>query len=180
MSELLAIHLPVITSRIEFQPIKTSRPPIITPRIDFNQEWGSDLNHDADEDTDMVSEHNYDSDPADSLIDDEDAADNNESTNNKKIPKPPGEPGRPNSGGYNIEHELRGWSPDMVTAVNVSCELQHYSIKFAYVSFLSQKFVKQMADDALDVTKSYSKQKISDITTLCIKVCILGSLQWLG
>lgn len=174
MSELLAVHLPVITSRVEFQPTKASRPPIITPRIDFNQEWGSDLTHDADEDIDMVSEHNYDLEPADSLIDDEDAVDNNEFPNNKKIPKPAGEPGRPNSGGYNIEHELRGWSPDMVTAVNVSCDIIHDQLNL--LMFLSQKFIKQTADDTLDVTKSYSKQKPSDITTLCMKVCLLGSL----
>lgn len=120
MSELLAVHLPIITSRIEFQPIKASCPPIITPRIDFNQEWGSEHNHDADDDVDMISEHNYDSEHADSLFDDEDA---DESHHNKKIPKPAGEPGRPNSGGYNIEHKLRGWSPDMVMAVNVSCDV---------------------------------------------------------
>jgi len=172
MSDHLAVHLPVITNRVEFQPTKASQPPIITPWIDFNQEWGSDLNHDADED-DMVSEHNYDSEPTDSLIDDEDAVDNNEFPNNKKIPKPAGKPGRPNSGGYNIEHELRGWSPDMVTAVNVSCDIIQLNLP---LMFLSQKFVKQTADDTLDVTKSYSKQKTSDITTLCMKVCLLGSL----
>lgn len=39
--------------------------------------------------------------------------------NNNKIPKPQGEPGPPNSGGYNMESELRGWSPDLLDNVTV-------------------------------------------------------------
>jgi len=37
----------------------------------------------------------------------------------RKIPKPAGEPGRPGSGGYNIETQLQGWTPDLVANVNV-------------------------------------------------------------
>jgi hypothetical protein len=42
------------------------------------------------------------------------------SNNNELIPKPPGEPGRPNSGGYNIENEIHAWGPKKISQVNVS------------------------------------------------------------
>lgn len=38
----------------------------------------------------------------------------------QKIPKPPGEPGRPNSGGYSIEDALVSWGKDEFGKVAVS------------------------------------------------------------
>ncbi|KAF8950172.1 hypothetical protein BDZ97DRAFT_1934475 [Flammula alnicola] len=56
----------------------------------------------------------------------------------QKIPKPSGEPGRPNSGGYCIEDALMSWGKD----------------EFGKVV----RFTKKIADAKLDQTKSYSKQ----------------------
>lgn len=72
--------------------------------------------------------------PSDSDSEDEDLAtmnldllesessDDEQSLNNNrdiKIPKPPGEPGWPNSGGYNIENELCAWGADKTSQVTV-------------------------------------------------------------
>ncbi|KAF8505254.1 hypothetical protein BU17DRAFT_71476 [Hysterangium stoloniferum] len=102
MQHTIARHLPLITSEIEFQPLKAS--------------GGGTLG--------ILGK-----------------------CNNNKIPKPQGEPGCPNSGGYSVESELCGWSPDLLENVT--------------------RFVKNKANDTLDTTKSYKKQKSADINAIC-------------
>ena len=103
-------HLPIITPRIEFSSSSHSHPPaIITPRIDFADLWVGD-NYGASHavSSDMDSDYEMDFDADEMLF-----------NNNEKIPKPPGEPGRPNSGGYNIEKELSAWGADKISQVTV-------------------------------------------------------------
>lgn len=113
MEPPLARHLPLITSRIEFRSSTIiGDTAIITPRMDFAEEWSdtiSDSGHDEDKDLAPISDH------SESEPDNEDFY-----PGDNKIPKPAGEPGRPGSGGYNIESKLVGWSPDLVTNINVS------------------------------------------------------------
>ena len=127
----LCPHLPIITPRIEFSSLSQSRPPMtITPRIDFAELWimennlGSHAVSDAPSDDDSdegSSDMDLDSDNEinEMLLDNK----SNELLLDKnyypKIPKPQGEPGRPNSGGYNIENELCAWSTDKISEVMV-------------------------------------------------------------
>jgi len=115
MQHSLARHSPLITSRIEFRPSKVAgNLPIITPRIDFGEEWALP----AFDATASIVDKNLDDNDLRDVMDDEEFF--IESTNNSKIPKPQGEPGRPNCGGYSIESELHGWSPDLLENVTVS------------------------------------------------------------
>ncbi|KAF8518164.1 hypothetical protein BU17DRAFT_66600 [Hysterangium stoloniferum] len=52
--------------------------------------------------------------------------------NNNKIPKPQGEPGHPNSGGYSVESELHGWSPDLLENVTAK---KHYLVVNKYDNY---------------------------------------------
>lgn len=113
-------HLPLITPRIEFSTLFQPRPPTtITPRIDFTDLWIGD--NSAVEDIDPSDDENSVSMDLNSL---ESESDNEMlSNNNRKIPKPLGAPGRPNSGGYNIENELRSWGPDKISQVMVGLKV---------------------------------------------------------
>jgi hypothetical protein len=128
MQRSIARHLPLITSRIEFRPLKAAgSQPVITPRIDFDKEWGLQTDNTALNPTATVD---FDKNLEDVVIEDDEAEDVEEveeaekipvgKCNNSKIRKPQGEPGHPNSGGYSIEAELRGWSPDLLENVTVS------------------------------------------------------------
>jgi len=106
MHRSIARHLPLITSRIEFHPSKAAGSQlVITPCINFDEEWGLLTSGPTgsiqleDEGLDVMMEDDKD---------DEEPGGSNNSMN--KIPKPQGEPGCPNCGGYSIENELRGWS----------------------------------------------------------------------
>ena len=103
-------HLPIITPHIKFSTLSQSHPPTtITPRIDFADLWtiGNDsASHVAPSDDEDSTSMDLD------LPESESSGDEMLSNNNRKIPKPPGAPGRPNSGGYNIENELRPWGAD--------------------------------------------------------------------
>jgi len=116
----IAPHLPLITSRIEFAlSTAAGGRPVITPRIDFGEEWGLPMGTmEIDPRTPTESLEDVDED-----LRSIDADDGEEMAirqlNNSKIPKPQGEPGRPNCGGYSIETELRGWSPDLLESVTV-------------------------------------------------------------
>jgi hypothetical protein len=118
-------HLPIITPRIEFSSLTQLRPPpTITPRLDFAEIMESNsCSHAVNE----VTPFEGDSDDEVSIAMDLDLlesepSDDEVSLNNRdiKIPKPPGEPGRPNSGGYNIENELCAWGADKTSQVMVS------------------------------------------------------------
>ena|SRR5258705_140830 len=119
MQRVLARHSPLITSRIEFRPSRAAGSlPVITPRIDFDEEWAL-LMADTDP-TASIVDQNLEDELSDVMEDDEGNFLGN--IDNSKIPKPQGEPGRPNCGGYSIENELHGWSPDLLENVTVSLD----------------------------------------------------------
>ncbi|PPR01214.1 hypothetical protein CVT24_006039 [Panaeolus cyanescens] len=71
----------------------------------------------------------------------------------KLIPKPHGEPGRPQSGGYSLEQALNSWSQELLETVT--------------------NYVKQGAGDeqnGIDQTVSYRKQIPKNIDIFCEKV----------
>jgi len=116
MQRALARHSPLITSRIEFRPSKAAgSQPVITPRVNFDEEWALPT---ADTAFDPTASVESDKNLEDVMEDDEEIFLGNR--DNSKIPKPQGEPGRPNCGGYSIESELHGWSPDLLENVTVS------------------------------------------------------------
>ena len=119
-------HLPIITPRIEFSSLSPSRSPTtITPHIDFAELWITENNSGSHAVNDVPSDSDSDDDDCAAMdldilesetSDDEMLLDNNHDI---KIPKPPGEPGRPNSGGYNVENELSAWGTDKISQVAV-------------------------------------------------------------
>ena len=102
-------HLPLITARIEF-PAHTL--PVITPRINFS---GPGIEHKIE----RATRHDI-GDNIESVASESDSP-NNESDYEMRslIPKPLGEPGRPGSGGYNLEESL-GWTKNKYEALLVS------------------------------------------------------------
>lgn len=124
---MITRHLPLITNRIRFSSSGMAPLPTITPRVDLpllgvnilpangnptereltpseDGEEGSPENQsnvdDGESELSELSELESDID-SDKLI-----------WPVLKIPKPSGEPGRPNSGGYSIEDALISWGKD--------------------------------------------------------------------
>ena len=119
MQHALARHPPLITLRIEFRPSKAAGSlPVLTPRIDFGEEWALLMADTTFDPTASIMDTNLENESSDLTDDDNENFLGN--TDNTKIPKPQGEPGRPNCGGYSIESELHGWSPDLLENVTVS------------------------------------------------------------
>lgn len=119
-------HLPLITTRIEFKFNVLPAPPQITPRRDFGAHIRRqnrrdsvapysysthfrDVTRSRDRDTGRRSE----SPPSNLSSDDELERDF------EKIPKPPGEAGRVNSGGYDLQTAL-GWDYEQFNKFSVS------------------------------------------------------------
>ena len=102
-------HLPLITGRIIFTAQVSPDPPTITPRIDFNME---DLNPSP---LGRQESGIDDLEDSDSVL-----TDLEEEPEDEKIPKPPGEAGRPGSGGYNLK-EVLGWTKADFDKVQASC-----------------------------------------------------------
>ena len=174
MDSRLNPHLPIITPRIEFSSLTHSRPPaIITPRIDFAELWitGSDSASHAVSDfnkrSPSVCGDDNDTIPMDLDLLEEASDDEVPLNNNRKIPKPLGEPGQPNSGGYSVENELQAWGADKISKVTLSLARAEYAL---LLTALSQKFIKSKADELLDTTQSYSKQNSSEIAKICRSV----------
>jgi len=105
--------LPLITSRMRFYPEPDPDLPIITPRMQFFPSQFAPANHEPPAPsvpTSLVEISNQQPVPS--------------SNNQKKgpsIPKPKGEPGRPNSRGFTLEVELlkNGWSDADIEAFMV-------------------------------------------------------------
>ncbi|PBK90452.1 hypothetical protein ARMGADRAFT_1082717 [Armillaria gallica] len=145
-------HLPLITRRIEFTPLAHTPRPSITAHQEFAiaQERslspplidpGSPSLSDASDASDG-SMHSDDENPSGSIVGD-DGVDNEDV---KIIPKPPGEPGRPKSGGYNLEKAL-GW-PDAI-----------------YQQVI--KHVHHEAHQRLETRKSFKNQSVEEIQAIC-------------
>ena len=101
-----------------------------------------------------------DSDP------DSDLASNN-SEPQESIPKPPGGPGRPESGGYNIQAALQ-WSPATFIRLRVG---DYFSIILGLTFPFFQDRTHALMDTHFDVNKTYSdqtdraKQKVREIVS---------------
>ncbi len=78
-----------------------------------------------------------------------------------KISKPPGEPGRPRSGGYKLEDVL-GWNEATFDAVRVSIRLENH-----IHAYNLQDHVHALAKKKLDMEKSYRYQSSDNIQTIC-------------
>ncbi len=122
-------HLPIITPRIEFSSLTQLCPPAtITPRIDFADAWtigNNSASHIVSDFAPFVNGDDDDSITVDlELLESEPSDDEMPLNNSGKIPKPPGEPGRPNSGGYNVENEVHAWGADKISQVTVSLKTE--------------------------------------------------------
>lgn len=135
MPRLVRRHLPVTTHRLRFDPIypQLRTLPTITARMNFGglsttsssthqrratSEASSILRQslaDTDEDSSAESLPHSQSTPGHVSDVDEDYG----VTNEALIPKPPGEPGRPRSGGYNLQERLVGWTTVFFDEVKV-------------------------------------------------------------
>ncbi|PPQ74509.1 hypothetical protein CVT26_007979 [Gymnopilus dilepis] len=152
MEPVLSRHFPVITQRIQFRYAKPPAPPPITPRIDFG---GSNSNDEIERNSSVEPAMICNIDSEIVISDDGESevpCSDEEGTRmvGGMIMKPQGEPGRPNSGGYNLEKTLRGWTPRLFSDVSI--------------------FVKSLADVKLDMSKSYSRQNASAIKSICTAV----------
>jgi hypothetical protein len=115
-------HLPLITSRIEFEFNVLSAPPQITPRRDFGAHIRRQNRRDS---VTPYGRSNYrDVTPARSLrFRSEspltDIHSDNDENDIQKIRKPPGEAGRVKSGGYDLQTAL-GWDYEFYNKFSVS------------------------------------------------------------
>ena len=123
-------HLPLITARIEFQLKKLPPPPQITPRRDLGahlrrQAWRSSVPYSRPRHTSKEAPVKNQStgfgrseSPLSDISESDSGSSGDESTLNR-IPKPKGEAGRSNSGGYNLKQAL-GWEEERYSEFTVS------------------------------------------------------------
>jgi hypothetical protein len=127
-------HLPLITPRIKFLPAVLDSLPTITPRINFATRLAQDsdctlLGLEGDSNWQSGRHKHQPTLTSSDQLELLDALDNFDESvtdievilsNNKKIPKPPGQPGRPHSGGYNLETMIKAWGGKLIDEVKVS------------------------------------------------------------
>lgn len=132
---MLSRHLPLITNRIHFASSAMAPLPTITPRADLpflgvNIPPGSgnpaereltpseDSRESSPENKPNVNDGESELSELSEL--ESDIGSDEALRPAQKIPKPSGEPGRPNSGGYSIEDALVSWGKDEFGKVTVS------------------------------------------------------------
>lgn len=84
----------------------------------------------------------------------------------EKIPKPPGEAGRPGHGGYKLVDQLK-WDAAKYDALKASLNPLYVLVSNA----MFQAFVYQNIKQNLDESSSFSNQDKLKIDLVCIKVC---------
>jgi hypothetical protein len=89
----------------------------------------------------------------------------------RKIPKPPGEVGRPGRGGYNLEHAMQ-WSPENLEKLKVCRYPQLFTLFKNW-----QQLVHRLVSECLDESQCYSNQKLELINAVCDAV---GQLPFLN
>jgi hypothetical protein len=114
-STMIRRHPPQITPRLEFLPHPLPPLPQITPRMEFPGERRPYRSRTRSR-TRSLSPNSIELDTLSSAQDSDDEEDR-QLTN--KIPKPPGEAGRPASGGFNLEEAL-GWPKGTYQKILVS------------------------------------------------------------
>ena len=124
-------HLPLITNRVEFQLTSLPPPPTISLRQDFGRRVRSPIyritpyvrslspKFNASMPNIMGRYGDSDSDISGTFSLPPDIKLRSTSSRGMKIPKPPGEAGRKNSGGFNLEQEL-GWTQAKYVELMVS------------------------------------------------------------
>jgi hypothetical protein len=136
MSHSVKPHLPLITNRIQFQFTTLPPPPSTTLRQDFGRRAIRQIRHNKTPYTRVHSRvctpRRLTPVPDEGLSDcDSDLSDLSSLPDNDqekaKIPKPPGEAGRKNSGGFNLEEAL-GWTEEKYNKLTVSCILINFWI----------------------------------------------------
>lgn len=119
---MLSRHLPLITARIHFNAVPIPPLPVITSRTFFAE--GERAPRDL---TPSISGNESTADDNDGIIDpdgESEVSDNSEEDecSSTLIPKPAGEPGRPNSGGYSLEDALAPLGKELLGKVIVGIE----------------------------------------------------------
>ena len=175
MHNIIRRHLPLITSQIEFSLCPWPELPAITPRKCFLD----DSIHSPDD----VGNNNMDrkaftSEKASDKASTSDSSSNSGSDEGfgpgpSLIPKPPGEAGRPQSGGFNLEVSL-GWPKPTFQKILVS------PVARLDTNWLTpmQRYTHLQASCELDTTKSYSSQGKGKVEKVCIAVSFLFPLSF--
>jgi len=177
---MISRHLPLITNRIRFSSVAMAPLPIITSRVNLplRRVDVPSANRSPEERELTPSEdgkEHYPENKSTRLDDGESELSELSELESEidcdeplrpaqKIPKPSGEPGRPNSGGYSIEDALISWGKDEFGKVMVSTP---HSVSSNERQTLLQKFTKKLADAKLDQTISYGKQDHTKVNRLC-------------
>lgn len=171
-------HLPLITTHIEFQFNVLPPPPLVTTRQDLGARIRRQVRHKSTpysrprhicKETRVRSRSvtfDHESESVLSEISDSDE-DSEGSVNLNKIPKPNGEAGRANSGGYNLEKAL-GWEEKRFNAFTVSPTIIIQK-NCSYLLSSQQKFINEGVTKKLDIKLCYSKQKPAKIEE-CIQL----------
>lgn len=162
-------HLPLITTRIEFKFNVLSAPPQITPRRDLGALIRRQNRRDSVTPYDRGSSTLRDLTPARSIRFESPLSDLPSDIENdiEKISKPPGEAGRVNSGGYDLQTAL-GWDYELYNKFCVSL----LSLIIYIRSSLIQKYIYEAATKTLDTKKCYSKQSCEDLDFVIQLVCL--------
>jgi hypothetical protein len=114
---IISKHLPIITARIQFSQSSPAILPITTPRIGFAHMNGLHTISPASDHVVTPDEMDVDSQSSRGSSDSEIEGISNPSQD--LIQKPPGEAGRPGSGGFNLEESL-GWPRGVFEKISVS------------------------------------------------------------
>ena len=169
-------HLPLITTRIEFQLKELPPPPRITPRRDLGAHLRRQARHNSvpysrprctSEET-PVRNHRQSIgfdlrsvSPLSLMSDSGSSSDEDNGDTPNMIPKPKGEAGRSNSGGYSLKKAL-GWEEKRYSEFTVS-----YNAELAERILPSQQtFINDAVTKKLDSKRCYSKQKPADLEEL--------------
>lgn len=168
MSFSVKPHLPLISKRVEFTVNKLPSPPSITLRQDLEKHVKRQIRRaktpynrmntkeSPNELRDSSPESNLKSPSplsTDSELEDDMSEEEHTSDSKRKILKPPGEAGRSNSGGFNLEKAL-GWEEEKYNNLTVRPQT---NVRIGLTS--GQKYLNDLVGKKLDVQKSFSSQK---------------------
>lgn len=146
---------------------QTCDPPVFLPIPTFNKGVRLRPNKDTGDNEGPITDDSESDLDLNDVVDPEDKGPSQHAVQrSSKIPKPPGEAGRPGSGGFNLEEAL-GWSKDYFTAVQVF--LAQVKLKCTILMHL-QKRTHDLVTQVLDNSRSYNKQSSYEVDRICKKV----------
>lgn len=160
---MIAQHVPLITNRIQFNFHPIAVLPVITARIqftfdatEFGLEGGAPIEErelTPSDDGSMKMDGNNlskqdDNDGESELTDLSESESDKEgcvfARSTHKVPKPPGEPGRPNCGGYSLDDELMSWGKEELSKMTVSKIYDGLKVSFNSIIFRNSPGSLQM------------------------------------